>query len=508
LWPWLVGWVVLSALLVYLSRLPGLAYLSVIAGGLFGSGLAFFFAVHARTLALPPPALYFALAIAAAAGFQLNAVSRGETSIRRWSELAAALLPFIVLTVLAVESVRPSLPPGLYYLVTITLAVLIALVGTRLEDVRILLLAMVVLATQHLLWSMFYPNLGQEPGTAALAMTAQFSAVLFFVVWPFATAARFTRDRWSWYAAALAPAVWFLSLRELYEIRFGVGAIGLLPVILGTVSLGAAYRSRAMWAAGDNRRRRNLAWFAAVALGMLSIAIPLQLDKEWITIGWALEGLAVVALWRGLDHPGLKYFGLALLGVVTVRLLANPAVLGYYPRSGWPVLNWLMYTYLVPATALLGAGSILAKLERERAQVWERLLYSKGHPITSIGCGLAAIAVVFVWINLMVFDAFSRGPSLTISFERLPARDLTLSLAWAVYALILLAVGMIRRSQGLRWISLAFLVLTIGKVFLHDLGELKDLYRVASLLGLAMSLILVSLAYQRFVFGRHREVDE
>jgi uncharacterized membrane protein len=146
-------------------------------------------------------------------------------------------------------------------------------------------------------------------------------------------------------------------------------------------------------------------------------------------------------------------------------------------------------------------------LECERARSWERPFYSKGFPLTAVGCGLAAIAVVFVWINLTVFDAFSRGPSLTISFERLPARDLTLSLAWAVYALILLAVGVIRRSQGLRWISLAFLVLTIGKVFLHDLGELKDLYRVASLLGLAVSLILVSLAYQRFVFGRREEAE-
>ena len=48
----------------------------------------------------------------------------------------------------------------------------------------------------------------------------------------------------------------------------------------------------------------------------------------------------------------------------------------------------------------------------------------------------------------------------------------------------------------------AVLVLTIGKVFLHDLGELEDLYRVASLVGLALSLILVSLAYQRFVFRK------
>ena len=42
------------------------------------------------------------------------------------------------------------------------------------------------------------------------------------------------------------------------------------------------------------------------------------------------------------------------------------------------------------------------------------------------------------------------------------------------------------------------------KVFLYDLAGLEDLYRVASLAGLALSLLLVSLAYQRFVF-RARE---
>jgi len=50
--------------------------------------------------------------------------------------------------------------------------------------------------------------------------------------------------------------------------------------------------------------------------------------------------------------------------------------------------------------------------------------------------------------------------------------------------------------------------LTIAKVFLYDLGELQDLYRVASLLGLAVSLILVSLAYQRFVLRREPAPDQ
>jgi uncharacterized membrane protein len=92
------------------------------------------------------------------------------------------------------------------------------------------------------------------------------------------------------------------------------------------------------------------------------------------------------------------------------------------------------------------------------------------------------------------------GEWLDVTFARLPARDLTTSIAWALYALILLGLGVGRRSLALRWASLGLLLVTIAKVFLHDLGELRDLYRVASLLGLAVSLILVSRAYQRFVF--------
>ena len=54
-------------------------------------------------------------------------------------------------------------------------------------------------------------------------------------------------------------------------------------------------------------------------------------------------------------------------------------------------------------------------------------------------------------------------------------------------------------------ISLALLLVTCGKVFLFDLSRLHDLYRVAALVGLAFSLLLVSLVYQRFVFKRARE---
>jgi uncharacterized membrane protein len=116
----------------------------------------------------------------------------------------------------------------------------------------------------------------------------------------------------------------------------------------------------------DPARTRGLVWQLAVGLGFLTVAIPLQLDREWITIGWALEGAALLWLWRRFDHPGLKLVGVVLLLGVTVRLVANPALLGYHPRASWPVLNWLLYTYLVPAAALFVSAGALAKLRQPK----------------------------------------------------------------------------------------------------------------------------------------------
>src|SRR3989442_14770161 len=135
--------------------------------------------------------------------------------------------------------------------------------------------------------------------------------------------------------------------------------MGVLPVARGALFLVAADRARRAWPAADPIRRSALVWFSAVALCFVAVAIPLQLEKEWITIGWALDGLAVLALWKRLDHPGLKYLGLALLGATTMRLVANPALLGYYPRSSVRIVNWLMYTYFVPAGALLASAVLL-----------------------------------------------------------------------------------------------------------------------------------------------------
>src|SRR5260370_21751626 len=60
----------------------------------------------------------------------------------------------------------------------------------------------------------------------------------------------------------------------------------------------------------------------AVALGFITVAIPIRLDAHWITIGWFVESGGL--LW-GADRIGaqlLILFALAALALVVMRLLA------------------------------------------------------------------------------------------------------------------------------------------------------------------------------------------
>ena len=74
------------------------------------------------------------------------------------------------------------------------------------------------------------------------------------------------------------------------------------------------------------------------------------------------------------------------------------------------------------------------------------------------------------------------------------------SAVWIAYALVLLGVGIVWRSIFWRYTSLAVLIVTVLKVFLYDMSDLTGLYRVASFLGLGLTLIGIGYIYRRFVF--------
>ena len=67
---------------------------------------------------------------------------------------------------------------------------------------------------------------------------------------------------------------------------------------------------------------------------------------------------------------------------------------------------------------------------------------------------------------------------------------------------MLLAICIYRRNRVGRVAALTLIAVTTVKCFMYDLRSLEGLYRVASLVGLALSLVLVAVAMQKFVLTR------
>ncbi len=95
-----------------------------------------------------------------------------------------------------------------------------------------------------------------------------------------------------------------------------------------------------------------LAAFAVGATCFLSLALPLELEREWLTVSWALEVWALLWLAEKIKVKELRIFAELLSVLVAVRLLFNPEVLSY-PIGTTPIFNWLLYGYGVPLAAFV-----------------------------------------------------------------------------------------------------------------------------------------------------------
>jgi hypothetical protein len=513
-WPFVIGLALLAGLVVALGHLPYREMLVMLAPAAVGAVLAMFPLAHEHTL--KRPALYVTVEILLfVIGYvlALGNLPRRDALARRSAE-GAILLGALPLLGLALWSRWVHQPAPIVFALPLGWALL--LVGAVLlrGDGRWLAAAAIPALCAHLGGTeALLSNDAPAPIVPLLCCAA---AVLVFTRVPLLQWPRL-RGRAAFYVAALAGLAWLLPSLRLYRDRFGPVGQGGVALVYAAMTLLLVPEIRRRFATDDPMRKSALVWVAGAALGLLSIAIPVELERQWITIGYALETAALLMLWERLDHPGLKYFAFFLAGCVGARLVLNTSVLEYADRGSLRILNWVLYTYWVPAVSLVMAIRALAPLELPRLRDWELRLYAppsipsgeearkRSRPLGVVFLGMLVVLIVFVWINLAIADWFGTGHTLTLDFERKPARDLTISIAWALYAIALLALGVWRRSSALRWVSLGMLVVTIGKVFLYDLGELKDLYRVVSLLGLAVSLIAVSLAYQRFVFRKQEQ---
>jgi uncharacterized membrane protein len=147
------------------------------------------------------------------------------------------------------------------------------------------------------------------------------------------------------------------------------------------------------------------------------------------------------------------------------------------------LIDTLTLAYLLPA--LLVAGLL-----------WQFAhLFAPWVQRTAAGLSLV---LGLVWLTLEVRHGY-HGERIGIWRETSDAESWTVSAVWIAAAFALFGSGLATRAATLRYASLAILVVSVLKVFLIDMAGLAGLYRVASFLGLGLSLVAIGYLYQRFV---------
>jgi uncharacterized membrane protein len=235
----------------------------------------------------------------------------------------------------------------------------------------------------------------------------------------------------------------------------------------------------------DQTGRMTQLLFAGLALTFVTIAIPVRLDGNWITLAFSVE--AAVLMWSGFRTGAwqLRAAGFALFAIVLLRLLFES------PGGGTLFLNERFATLAV-VVASMGLALYFASRHRDAVLARERPWW---------GLLAVIINVVAVWgLSVEAYEYFTarlHGEQIAATVDALLARQLALSLVWTGYATLLMGLGVRYGLPALRWQALALFGLALVKVFVFDLAYLSGVYRVLSSIVLGLILVGVSFLYQR-----------
>ncbi len=109
-----------------------------------------------------------------------------------------------------------------------------------------------------------------------------------------------------------------------------------------------------------------------------------------------------------------------------------------------------------------------------------------------------ALILIFVYITSEPYQYLGMVTEKGVSEYPENFRQMIMSLMWLLYAISLMASGIILRNKYLRISAICVLGIVVLKVFLFDLSFLETLYRIFSFFGLGIILITASYLYQKY----------
>jgi uncharacterized membrane protein len=323
-----------------------------------------------------------------------------------------------------------------------------------------------------------------------LATTLFFASMFFafFAVAPFQIAKRNSASKVAIGLALLNGITYFL---ETYVMLYHVdpNQMAWFCVVLAVVYLLLARFPRAATTPGAGYELRLI--HLALAMGLVTVTVPIGFEAHAITIGWLVEAAALLWVGGRLQSNLLNVFAILALVLGMVKLLLWDSF-----DVAQLIFNERMAAYVV---AIVVLGFAAYQCSKRDDPNWRTV-----GAIAAIALNVVALRA----LSLEVHDYYARKMPLTPANVWRPqaflqrravsiARDFTYSALWMAYGGMLMIIGFRRGSGFVRWQALVLIALTTIKVFVYDTSQLDRIYRILSFVVLGVLLLAISFAYQR-----------
>jgi uncharacterized membrane protein len=329
-----------------------------------------------------------------------------------------------------------------------------------------------------------------QSGHHAGILAAEGSLTILFLIFAGATVVYHVVRRET--AQGSDYALMVLNAAAYFGISYGLLHADLREWLGGfTLLLALSYGGVAYFSLRAGKRRSGFGLTAlGIALAFFTLAVPLQFrDSAWTTIAWAAEMVALMWLSLRLAMPLLHAFSYGVFVLMGARLLLFDTRVSL--RDFQPFVNERFLAFFVAIAATYLTVYLLWRA-RNTYKEWAM-------PASTL---LVAANCLTLWVlSFEIWNYFSSQllgvvPPGRTGLEN--ARNLSLTALWALYALVLLIIGMAKRWRAVRLWALGLLFVPIAKVFVYDVWALETLYRIIAFVGLGLLLLAGAYLYQRY----------
>jgi uncharacterized membrane protein len=196
-----------------------------------------------------------------------------------------------------------------------------------------------------------------------------------------------------------------------------------------------------------------------------------------MSIAWILNYVSA-------EQQILILSGIALGLFVVGGVASNPETLVYSGVFSGVAL-WLFLLRLMESETIAWANFItllFILLEQRIARRWPARfkVSSRVHALLILAGGISVWLFLARWISLANQNSF------------------LLTATWSGFALALILCGILFRERAYRWLGLAVLACSLGRIIIFDVWKLETGYRIASFMALGVVLLLLGFVYNKY----------